>query len=64
MGVVPFGKAITRKIDQLSVQSVDAILIYIPKEYEIFTSYSSDSEKFDLHDYVKAYAAQRQVYQL
>ena len=35
--------------------------IYIPKEYEVFTSYSRDSEKFDLHDYVKSYAAQRQV---
>jgi len=58
---VEFGKAITRKIDQLHSQSVDAILIYIPKEYEVFTSYSRDSEKFDLHDYVKAYAAQRQV---
>ena len=58
---VEFGKAITRKIDQLSSQSVDAILIYIPKEYEIFTSYTQDSERFDLHDYVKAYAAQRQV---
>ena len=58
---VEFGKAITRKIDQLSSQSVDTILIYIPKEYEVFTSYSRDSEKFDLHDYVKAYAAQRQV---
>jgi len=58
---VEFGKSITRKIDQLSAQSVDAILIYIPKEYEIFTSYSRDSEKYDLHDYVKAYAAQRQV---
>ena len=58
---VEFGKAITRKIDQLSAQSVDAILIYSPKEYEVFTSYSRDSERFDLHDYVKAYAAQRQV---
>lgn len=55
------GKAITRKIDQLSAQSVDAILIYIPKEYESLTAYSTEYEKFDLHDYVKAYAAQRQV---
>ena len=31
---VEFGKAITRKIDQLSAQSVDAILIYIPEDYE------------------------------
>ena len=58
---VELGKAITRKIDQLSAQSVDAILIYIPKEYESLTAYSTEYEKFDLHDYVKAYAAQRQV---
>lgn len=58
---VEFGKAIIQKIDQLSAQSVDTILIYIPKEYEVLTSYSHESEKFDLHDYVKAYAAQRQV---
>ena len=58
---VEFGKDITRKIDQLSAQSVDAILIYIPEEYEFLTAYSDGSEKFDLHDYVKAYAAQRQV---
>lgn len=56
-----FGEAITRKIDQLSAQSVDTILIYIPKEYESLTAYANESEKFDLHDYVKAYAAQRQV---
>ena len=58
---VEFGEAITRKIDQLSAQSVDAILIYIPEDYEYLTSYTRDSERFDLHDYVKAYAAQRQV---
>ena len=58
---VKFGEAITRKIDQLSAQSVDTILIYIPKEYESLTAYANESEKFDLHDYVKAYAAQRQV---
>lgn len=58
---VEFGENITRKIDQLSAQSVDAILIYIPEEYEILTAYSDGSEKFDLHDYVKSFAAQRQV---
>lgn len=58
---VKFGEAITRKIDQLSAQSVDTILIYIPKEYESLAAYASEPEKFDLHDYVKAYAAQRQV---
>lgn len=58
---VEFGNAIIRKIDQLSADSVDVILIYIPRDYEIFTSYTDGTAKYDLHDYIKAYAAQKQV---
>ena len=58
---IEFGDIIARKIDQLSAKSIDVILIYIPKEYEWLTSYSDGVVKYDLHDYVKAYAAQRQV---
>lgn len=58
---VQFGDAIARKIDQLSALGVDVVLIYIPKEYEMLTTYSNGYVKFDLHDYVKAYAAQKQV---
>ena len=58
---VKFGDAIIRKIDQLSADSVDVILIYIPRDYEIFTSYTDGTVKYDLHDYIKAYAAQKQV---
>lgn len=58
---VEFGDAIIRKIDQLSADSVDVILIYIPRDYEIFTSYTDGTVKYDLHDYIKAYAAQKQV---
>ena len=58
---VEFGNAIIRKIDQLGADSVDVILIYIPRDYEIFTSYTDGTVKYDLHDYIKAYAAQKQV---
>lgn len=58
---VQFGDTIARKIDQLSALDVDVVLIYIPKEYEMLTTYSNGYVKFDLHDYVKAYAAQKQV---
>ena len=58
---VEFGNAIIRKIDQLSADSVDVILIYIPRDYEIFTSYTDGTVKYDLHDYIKSYAAQKQV---
>lgn len=58
---IEFGNVITRKIEQLNAKSVDVVLIYIPKKYEPLTSYSDDLVKFDLHDYVKAYAAQHQI---
>lgn len=58
---VAFGNAITRRIDQLSADAVDVVLIYIPTEYELFTSYTDGTVNYDLHDYVKAYAAQKQV---
>lgn len=54
-------KEIIRKIDQLSANSIDVILIYIPEEYEVFTSYTDGTINYDLHDYIKAYAAQKQV---
>lgn len=58
---VAFGNAIIRRIDQLSANIVDVVLIYIPKEYEIFTSYTDGTVNYDLHDYVKAHAAQNQI---
>jgi len=58
---INWGKEITRKIDQLSSASTDVILIYIPGEYENLTEYDDGVLKYDLHDYVKAYAAQKQV---
>lgn len=58
---VEFGNAIIQKIDQLNASAVDVALIYIPKEYEYFTAYTDGIVKYDLHDYIKAYAAQKQV---
>lgn len=58
---VELGNIITRKLDQLSATAVDVALIYIPKEYEPLTGYSENAEKYDLHDFVKAYAAQKNI---
>lgn len=58
---IELGNILTQKLDQLNASGVDVALIYIPKEYEIFTGYSEADEKFDLHDFVKAYAAQRNI---
>lgn len=58
---VQLGKSLCQSLDRLSASSVDVAIIYIPKEYEPLTSYVDENEKFDLHDYVKAYAAQRNI---
>lgn len=58
---VDFGIILTRKLDQLSATGIDVAIIYIPEEYDIFTGYSEEKEKFDLHDFVKAYAAQKNI---
>lgn len=55
------GKSLCQSLDRLSALTVDVALIYIPKEYETLTGYVDENEKFDLHDYVKAYAAQRSI---
>lgn len=58
---VQLGKSLCQGLDRLSASSVDVAIIYIPKEYEPLTGYVDEKEKFDLHDYVKAYAAQRNI---
>ena len=58
------------KIEQSAQSILDARILYpdssladlyIPKEYEFYTSLSDGSFKFDLHDHVKAFAAQKQI---
>jgi hypothetical protein len=58
---IELGNTITRKLDQLSAMAVDVVLIYIPKEYEPFTGFTEGNINFDLHDYIKAYAAQKNI---
>lgn len=56
------GKQITQRIDQLNAQqNVDVILVYIPEEFEYFTSYKDKNTYFDLHDFVKAFAVQKNI---
>lgn len=52
---------IIRQLEQLSSAQIDVVLIYIPEEFEPLTSFSDELENFDLHNYVKAYAAQKKI---
>ncbi|MCY9669555.1 SIR2 family protein [Paenibacillus alginolyticus] len=57
-----FGKKITQKIDQLnSQQNIDVIVIYVPQDFEYFTSFNDGNTHFDLHDFVKAFAVQKNI---
>ncbi len=58
---IELGNAITKKLDQLSALQADVAVVFIPSEYEPITSFSTEYEKFDLHNYVKAYAAQKNI---
>jgi NAD-dependent SIR2 family protein deacetylase len=37
------------------------LVIFIPTDWNIITDINNEEEKFDLHDYIKAYAAQKQI---
>jgi len=55
-------RLITSKIDQIAnTQSQSTIVVFIPNEWQLFESYINYGESFDLHDYVKAYAASKGV---
>ncbi|EMS72563.1 SIR2 family protein [Ruminiclostridium cellobioparum] len=59
-----FANQVTHKIEQLSsLPDIDVILIYIPKEFEPYTSYQDEVNhiEFDLHNFVKAFAVQKGI---
>lgn len=56
-----FGRSIINQLEKLNSQQTDVVLIYIPKEFDWLTSFSGDFENYDLHNFVKAYAAQKNI---
>ena len=53
---------IINRIDQLIKDEVKkVIVIFIPDRWLSFTSFDEENESFDLHDYVKAYCAEKGV---
>jgi NAD-dependent SIR2 family protein deacetylase len=53
---------ITRKIDEISADGIrKVILICIPTKWIEYCSYDIDNEHFDLHDYIKAYCAEKSI---
>lgn len=56
-----FGHSIIYQLEKLSSQQTDVVIIYIPKEFEWLTSFSDNFENYDLHNFVKAYAVQKNI---
>ena len=53
---------ICKKIEDLySNHTGIVITVFIPKQWEAFRSFTKNGEEFDLHDYIKAFAAQRNI---
>lgn len=46
---------------QCSVGSQKILIIYIPKRWDNYLKYNDGVESFDLHDYLKAYCAEKRV---
>jgi hypothetical protein len=61
-GAIELSAKITRAIDALSATfSPNVILVYVPTRFESWTRYEADGERFDLHDFVKAYCVQHGI---
>lgn len=56
-----FGSNILHQLEKLSSQQTDVVLIYIPEEFECLTSFSDGFENYDLHNFVKSFAAQKNI---
>ena len=61
-GALDAARFINRSIETLQASHApDVVLIYIPDRWEAFRSYSTETENFDLHNFVKAFCVQRGI---
>lgn len=59
---IKLARLITSKIEQIAnTQSQSTIVIFIPNEWQNFENFINKEESFDLHDYVKAFAASKGI---
>lgn len=59
---ISLARLITSKIEQIgNTQAQSTIVIFIPREWELFENFINEGESFDLHDYIKAFAASKGI---
>lgn len=55
-------RLITATLDKIAnTQSQSTVVIFIPTEWQPFENYVHQNESFDLHDYIKAFAASKGI---
>jgi len=61
-GALSAARLINKNIEKLHAsRAPDVVLIYIPDRWRPFRGYSTESESFDLHNFVKAFCVQRGI---
>lgn len=60
-GSLELSRKIRSAIDSLTSIHHASILIYIPDRWKMWWGFENDREKFDLHDFIKAYCVQRGI---
>lgn len=61
-GVRQAAQAVIQAIDELKLSNrVNVVVIVTPNRWREYRSYETDAERFDLHDFVKAYCARKGI---
>ncbi|WP_164515027.1 SIR2 family protein [Paenibacillus lentus] len=61
-GAIELARHICDALDRLNINSApNVVVIYIPARWRIWEKYNDIGERFDLHDYIKAYCIQRGI---
>ncbi|MEO0966616.1 MAG: hypothetical protein AAFY08_16070 [Planctomycetota bacterium] len=59
---VALGRLITTAVNQIqAASSPDALIVYIPDRWQWYRGFRNETERFDLHDFVKAFCVQRGI---
>src|SRR5262249_41090883 len=61
-GALDLAASITRSIEALRASyGPSVVLVYVPMRFETWTKFETEGERFDLHDFVKAYCVHRGI---
>ena len=60
-GALEMSRKIRQGVSSLSAAGRSVVLIFTPNRWRLWRGFNNDEEKFDVHDFVKAYCVQRGI---